>query len=123
MTRVTIELRALELHGFHGVLDRERTEGQRFVFDVELTLETAAAETDALEDAVDYRAVAACIREVSDGRRFVLLEALATAVANELVRRFPVERARVTAAKPEVRLEPPVEYVAVTAEAPRRPVG
>ena len=123
MSEVTIELRALELRGFHGVLERERTEGQRFSFDVQLALDTVAPETDELADAVDYREVAACIREVSDGRRFALLEALAAAVADELLRRFPVARARVTAAKPDVRLEPPVERVAVTVERRRAGTG
>ena len=39
-----IELQGIELHGFHGVLDRERAEGQRFLVDVELDLaDTTAA--------------------------------------------------------------------------------
>ena len=38
-----------------------------------------------LEDAVDYRDVVACVREVSDGRKFHLLEALAAALVDELL--------------------------------------
>jgi 7,8-dihydroneopterin aldolase/epimerase/oxygenase len=51
---VTVELSGIELHGFHGVLDHERREGQRFLVDVELDVaaETAAA-TDRISDAVD----------------------------------------------------------------------
>ena len=33
---MTIELHGIELHGFHGVLEHERREGQRFLVDVEL---------------------------------------------------------------------------------------
>jgi dihydroneopterin aldolase len=33
---VTIELYGLELHGFHGVLEEEREQGQRFLVDLEL---------------------------------------------------------------------------------------
>jgi len=40
---VTIELRAIELFGFHGVLEHERREGQRFLVDVELDYENEAA--------------------------------------------------------------------------------
>ena len=65
-----IELRGLELHGFHGVLDEERRAGQRFLFDVELEVGEEAARTDRIEDAVDYRDVAAAVREVSDGRAY-----------------------------------------------------
>jgi len=109
-----IELHGLELHGFHGALDEERRDGQRFLFDVELEVGEAGA-SDRLEDAVDYRDVAACVREVSDGRAYRLLEALATDLADELLARFPAERVEVRVRKPQVVLDPPVEYAAVSA--------
>jgi dihydroneopterin aldolase len=114
---VTIRLQGLELHGYHGVLDEERERGQRFVFDVDLEVPERAARSDRIEDAVDYRAVAAAVRTVSEGRRFALLEALAAAVAEELLERFPAARVRVRVRKPEVVLDPPVEFSAVTVEA------
>jgi 7,8-dihydroneopterin aldolase/epimerase/oxygenase len=111
---VRIELEGLELHGFHGALEWERERGQRFVFDVALEVGEAGA-SDRLEDAVDYRDVAVCVREVSDGRAFRLLEALATALADELLARFPVERVEVRVRKPDVELDPPVAFAAVSA--------
>ena len=114
-----VELRGLELRGFHGVLDSERDEGQRFLFDVELDVGEEAAVSDRIEDAVDYRDVAAVVRDVSDGRAYRLLEALAAAVADALLERFPVSTARVRVAKPDVRLDPPVAESAVTAERTR----
>jgi dihydroneopterin aldolase len=114
---VIVELHAIELHGRHGALDWEREQGQRFFFDVELEVGEAGS-SDRLEDAVDYRAVAACVRDVSDGRAFRLLEALATALADELLARFPVERVSVRVRKPDVVLDPPVEYAAVRATRP-----
>ena len=111
---MTIELRSLELTGFHGVLDEERREGQRFVFDVEVEVGEEAARSDRIEDAVDYRDLAAAVREVSDGRAYHLLEALAAAVADALLERFPVTSAVVRVHKPDIRLEPPVEAAAVT---------
>jgi 7,8-dihydroneopterin aldolase/epimerase/oxygenase len=98
-----IELEGLELHGFHGVLDAERRDGQRFRFDV--VVEVAEPVEDDIEAAVDYRDLAACVREVSDANRFQLLETLAAAVADELRRRFPVERVTVRVGKPGVELE------------------
>ena len=50
-----------------------------------------AALSDRIEDAVDYRDVAQCVRDVSDGRAYHLIEALAAAVADAIVARFPVE--------------------------------
>ena len=112
----TIELMGLEVHGFHGVLDEELREGQKFLFDVWLEVPEPAA--DRIEDTVDYRDVAACVREVSDAKRFQLLESLAAAVADELMARFPAPRARVRVRKPDVRLDAPVEYAGAAVERP-----
>lgn len=111
----TIELTGIELHGYHGVLDAERTEGQRFLFDVEL--DVPRPERDAIDATVDYRDVAASVRAVSDARAYVLLETLADAVAAELLERFPATRVRVRVRKPDVRLDPPTAESAVTVEA------
>ena len=110
-----IELHGIELHGYHGVLEHERREGQRFLFDVELEVGEAGA-SDRIEDAVDYREVLACVHEVSDGRAYHLLEALASALADGLLTRFPVERVKVRVRKPDVVLASPVEFAAVSAE-------
>jgi 7,8-dihydroneopterin aldolase/epimerase/oxygenase len=116
---VTVEVAGLELHGYHGVNEDERREGQRFLFDVWLDVPGSAAESDRIEDAVDYRQVVALVREISDGRAYGLLEALAAAVADALLARFPVDRARVRVRKPDVRLDAPVEHSAATVERTR----
>ena len=112
-----IELDDLLLHGFHGALDWERERGQNFLFDLELEVGDAGS-SDKLEDAVDYRDVAACVKEVSDARAYHLLEALATAVADELIARFPIERVSVRVRKPDVVLDPPVTFAAVRVTRP-----
>lgn len=115
----SLELVGLELHGRHGVLEDERGGGQRFLFDLWLDVPEGAAGSDRIEDAVDYRDVVAVVRAVSDRRAFHLLEALAAAVADELLARFPVGRARVRVRKPDVRLDAPVEWAAATVERTR----
>jgi dihydroneopterin aldolase len=116
----TIELAGLELHGYHGVNPEERRDGQLFVFDLWLDVPDGTGVSDRIEDTVDYRAVAALVREISGGRTFQLLEALAATIADELLARFPVDGARVRVCKPGVRLDPPVEHSAVTVERRRR---
>ena len=114
---MTIELHGIELHGFHGVLEHERQQGQRFLIDLELDLADAtAAETDRIEDAVDYRDVVATVVELSDARAYHLLEAFATAIADTLVERFPLTRARVRVRKPDVVLARPLGHAAVVVE-------
>ena len=99
---ITVEVRDLRVFGRHGVHDHERERGQDFVFDVELDVGERGT-SDRLEDAVDYVEVARVVQDVSAGRQFSLLEALATAVADELEQRFAPERVRVRVQKPEVR--------------------
>ena len=120
MSEVLIEIKGLELTGYHGATEREQREGQPFVFDVQLAAHDAGVRSDQLADTVDYTRVVACILEVSRARRFNLIEALAAAVADALLDRFPVSRARVRVRKPAVRLEAPVDYTAASVERVRR---
>ena len=54
-----IALRGLRVFGYHGVLDSERRDGQEFLVDAVLWLDTApAAAADDLSLTVDYAALA-----------------------------------------------------------------
>jgi len=99
---ITVEVRDLRVFGRHGVHEEERERGQGFVFDVELAVGERGT-SDRLEEAVDYVQVARAVQEVSETQQYALLEALASAVADELERRFSPERMRVRIRKPEVR--------------------
>jgi dihydroneopterin aldolase len=112
-----VELAGLELHGFHGVNESEQRNGQRFLFDVSLEVGERGA-SDRIEDAVDYRDVARAVAEVN-ARRYDLLEALATAVADTLVERFHPDALTVRVRKPEIRPAGfAVEHSAVVVERP-----
>jgi 7,8-dihydroneopterin aldolase/epimerase/oxygenase len=111
---VIVELVGLEVFGRHGVDDDERKQGRVYLYDV--TLDVAEPRLDNLNATVDYRAVAACVREVSDGREFRLIEALAAAVADELAARFPAASGKVRVRKPGIAPSGlTVEYSAATA--------
>jgi 7,8-dihydroneopterin aldolase/epimerase/oxygenase len=116
---ITVELNGLEVFGRHGVLEEEHRDGRTFLYDLWLDVSDAAL-SDRIEDAVDYREVAACVRESSDARRFHLLEALAAAVADALIERFPLERVRVRVRKPSIEASGlPTAYSAATVERSR----
>jgi 7,8-dihydroneopterin aldolase/epimerase/oxygenase len=116
---VTVELYGVEIEGRHGVEEEERARPQRFVYDLWLEVPDQAL-SDRIEDTVDYREVVAAVRAVSDGRQFALLEAMAAAVADDLLGRFDLEAARVRVRKPDVKLDAPVEWTAASVER-RRP--
>jgi dihydroneopterin aldolase len=111
---IVVELDSLEFFGRHGVLEEERREGQMFLYDVRLEVSDAAL-SDRIEDAVDYRLVAECVREVSESKEFNLIEALAAAVADAVLARFEVERVRVRVRKPHP-VGVPASYSAATVE-------
>jgi dihydroneopterin aldolase len=115
---IVVELEALEVFGRHGVTEAERAAGQTFLYDLRIEVSDDAL-SDRLEDTVDYVAVAETVREVSDGRQFNLLEALAAAVADAVVERFSLERVRVRVRKR--RVEPAGLTVGWTAATVERP--
>ena len=115
---IVVEVRGLEVFGNHGAYEEERERGQTFLYDLWLEVSDAAL-SDRIEETVDYVAVAEVVQEVSAGRRFHLLEALASAVADAVAQRFEVERVRVRVRKREVAPAGlRVAWTAATAERP-----
>ena len=110
-----VELYGLEVFGHHGAYEEEQRHGQVFLFDVQLDVGDRGADDD-LASAVDYTQVAAAIRELSDARRFDLLEGLATAVADALYARFEPKRLRLRVRKQPAGLR--VEHSAVIVQRP-----
>src|SRR4051794_26870433 len=78
-----IALTGLTVRGFHGVFDFERRDGQDFVVDVVLEIDTApAAATDDLTKTVHYGELAGALAEVVAGEPVQLLETLAQRLAD-----------------------------------------
>lgn len=85
----TLELEGMEFRAHHGCLERERIVGNDFVVDFRGEIDmSAAAESDNLEDAVNYAliydAVAEEMTKPSD-----LLEHVAGRIVKVLAERFP----------------------------------
>jgi dihydroneopterin aldolase len=113
-----LELRGLHVFGYHGVEEEEQRLGQLFLFDLEMEVGERGAD-DRLENAVDYTQVASAVRELSSTRRFDLIEALATAVADLVFEQFAPERVKVRVRKPQVKpAGMTVEFSAATVERP-----
>jgi len=114
---VRVELRGLSAVGPHGVTAAEREAGCRIVLDISFTVESSrSVSSDALEDTVDYSAVAALAAGIVEGRSCHTIERLAALVADEIATRFGVARIEVRAAKPEPPMAERVDEVAVTVQ-------
>lgn len=105
----------LEARGFHGVLDFERREGQVFRVDLTLGMDTAAAaESDDLQDTVDYGTLSSRVRDIVEGRPVDLIETLAHRIASECLREQAVQWVEVTVHKPDAPIEAAFADVALT---------
>ncbi len=113
-TGVTVEISGLSLYTHIGVSEAEREVGQRLIFDITIDIgESAATETDRIEDTVDYGEVCQLVALVSQQRTYRTLERLCTVVADRLIEDFAAQSVWVKAAKPEPPIPLPVEQVSV----------
>jgi len=84
-----------------GVNENERHEKQDMVINLVLFADLAnAGKSDRIEDAVDYRAVKKHVLELVEGSSYMLLEALAEAIAAVCLTFNAVEQVQVRLDKP-----------------------
>ena len=118
MAIAEFRITGLALHGRHGVLEAERTLGQHFTLDLELTAEVGnATVSDNLEETLHYGQVIKAASAAFNARTFNLIEAAAGAVADDLLARFPkIVTARVTVHKPAAPVAAIIQDLSATVE-------
>lgn len=110
-----IQLSGLKVRGHHGVFDFERREGQDFVVDVALEVDTrAAAASDDLRDTIHYGELAEGLAAVIGGEPVDLLETLVARLAEVCLADSRVAAATVTVHKPQAPIPLEFDDVAVT---------
>jgi len=109
-----ILLNGLTFFGRHGCHPAERELGQKFLVDIELECDlTAAGQSDALADTIDYVAIYDAAREVMEGEPAQLLESLAQRIADFALLDERVLSVWVRIRKPHVALPGPLESLGV----------
>lgn len=92
-----------------GLTPEERSHPQDVIVDVSLFLSLQRAlESDSVGDSINYKEVMERISTFVSGKEFVLLEGLAGAVTEELLRASPVERVRLRVRKSKYTTEPSI---------------
>ncbi|MBO0828551.1 MAG: dihydroneopterin aldolase [Streptosporangiales bacterium] len=110
-----IALRGLRVFGRHGVFERERLDGQPFVVDVVLDVDTApAARADDLTLTVDYGGLADRLAAVVAGEPVNLVETVAERLAEVCLATAGVRAVTVTVHKPQAPVRHEFGDVAVT---------
>jgi dihydroneopterin aldolase len=116
-----IVLTGLRVRGHHGVFAHERRDGQDFVVDATLWLDSRpAAASDDLADTVDYGGLAERLATVVEGEPVNLIETLAARLCELCMADQRVIAAEVTVHKPQAPIEREFADVAVTARRSRR---
>jgi 7,8-dihydroneopterin aldolase/epimerase/oxygenase len=110
-----VSLRGLRVRGRHGVYEHERRDGQDFVVDAVLGLDTrAAAAADDLSRTVDYGALAQRLTAVVAGEPVRLIETLAGRLATVCLAEAAVQEVEITVHKPQAPLSQAFDDVTVT---------
>lgn len=116
-----IELRGLTLQGRHGVFEHERAQGQDFVIDITLWIDLgAAAASDDLSHTYDYGALAQRAADIVAGPPRNLIETVAGAIADDVMKDERVHAVEVVVHKPQAPISQSFSDVAVVARRSRR---
>ena len=110
-----IILKGLVFHGFHGVYESEKILGQKFVLDVECSLDLKKpGTTGALSDTVNYALLVKDITGVVCGERHDLIEAVGESVVSLILSKYPrIQQVKILVKKPHIALEGVLDYVGV----------
>jgi 7,8-dihydroneopterin aldolase/epimerase/oxygenase len=110
-----VTLRGLSVRGRHGVFAHERRDGQTFVVDLALGMDTApAAAGDDLDKTVHYGVLAEQVAAVVSGDPVNLIETLAQRIADTCLAHERVREVEVTVHKPDAPITVPFDDVTVT---------
>ncbi len=111
----TIFITGVVIHARHGVMEHETEVGQRFVIDLELSVDLAdSSRSDRLADTVSYSHVVATATAAFKDANYKLLERAAGAVADAILKAFARVRAvKVTVHKPHAPIDAIFEDVGV----------
>lgn len=110
-----LALRGLRAVGHHGVFDVERRDGQEFIVDVELAIDTRqAARSDDLSSTVHYGDLAERLHSAVSGDPVDLIETLAQRLADVCLAEPPVAWVDVTVHKPQAPIRVAFDDVSLT---------
>ena len=105
----------IECYGHHGVFDFERREGQVFIIDLVLGLDTRlAAASDDLHDTVDYGSLVTSAKAAVEKDPVDLIETLAQRIADVCLLDDRVQWTTVTVHKPDAPIDATYSDVALT---------
>lgn len=96
-----IMLAGMQFYGRHGVFAEEKAMGQKFIIDVEISLDLKrAAASDDIAQTPNYADIYALVKNNAVHKNFNLIEALADSIASDILKSYRIDRVMVRVKKP-----------------------
>ena len=93
-------IKGLEVEGIIGIFQWEREVRQVISVDIEMEFDNKkAAESDSIEDALNYKKVGKRVTAFIQKSKFKLVESLAENIAKIILKEFPIKKVKVTLSK------------------------
>lgn len=105
----------LKIFAWHGVYDEEREKGQNFIINARIFYDTmSAADSDSVDDTIDYAKVSLYINEFMRVNQYSLIETVANNLARKILIKFPLAQSiELEVMKPEAPIPVPFGNVSV----------
>lgn len=113
-------LKKMVFYGYHGVYSEENKLGQKFYVDLDLSMDLSrAAESDDVDDTVNYADIHATVKKIVEGPPVKLIEALTQRIASALFGTYTsIIKATVSVTKPNPPFD--ITFDGVTVELRRQ---
>lgn len=113
MTSTKITLKNMVFYGYHGAFAAERELGQKIEVDVELKGDfIPAGRSDDLDLTLNYSDIYTLVKELVEEGEYQLIEAIGTAIAEQIMDGFDLDQVTVRVRKPQ----PPLGGIVEAAE-------
>lgn len=109
-----IRLKNMVFYGYHGVHEQEGQVGGKFAVDLELYRPLRKpGKSDDIRDTLNYEAIYRTVETCTSTHKYYLIEALAEAIAKEVIKAYLVEKLIVRVRKPNAPVKGVLDEVEV----------
>ena len=108
-----IRINNIQLFGYHGVDEKEKSDGQSFEIDIEVSPIYDGSISDNLHNTVNYSLIYDEVNNIFGQRKYNLIEYLANKIATTITDKFNVDNCKVVIRKPNAPINGDFDSVEV----------
>ena len=108
-----IRINNIQLFGYHGVDEKEKSDGQPFEIDIEVSPIYDESISDNLDNTINYSHIYDEVKNIFCQRKYNLIEYLANKIATAITDKYNVENCKVIIRKPDAPINGKFDSVEV----------